>query len=609
MAGEDNRAQKGPPEISGAPRASGPGSDRGFLLALLVIALILRAVTAWQSGVAAPQEIRYITIAEGMREGRGFNGIDARFPDVIQPPVYSLLLLLAMLPGFSSLAAARGVTALVGALLVFPLSALARRIFGDVAARRTAWLVAFYPLLVQISSISMTEPVFSLFVVLAVLCILRACGREQDSKDQNSDGREVLNISLAGLLLGLAFLTRPEGVADTIATSVLLFYWAWRFKKRPLSRSLLLALLPALVCVLVAAPYWVWIHGKTGRWLLAPKIALTRVHQEIMNRGVQEHWPEKYRSTLFFERVKFGLNDDGTDLLSAQAFRELGLVRGGEAVSDRSAKPAPSEAGYLADIVVKNLKQLYLDTIKYGLVLPTLLLGFLALGITSRPWRAGPDRYGQGILLWYALAGCSWILSYVQPRFLYPSIVFFLPWMAEGWTRTETWIFESLGVDRRSRNRLATRAIALGLLALVAASCLIHLPPAVTLFSSVWEEHKTAGEFLRSSGATPGSIMALTPVTSFYSRFPFEILPYADLDRVIAYARAKNVRYIEADTAGFRTYRPQLLPLCDPARAPAVLRPIVNLDPRSDTRLVLYEILPSEPARGEVSRPPMDPTP
>jgi len=577
MAGEDNRAPEGPPETPWKP------GDRAILFLIFLFALLVRAVAAWASGVASPQEIRYITIAQGILSGHGFNGIDARFPDLIQPPLYPLVLVLALLPGLPALFAARGVTALIGALLVFPISALTRRIFGRETALRTGWILVFYPLLVAISSISVTEPLFSLLVAVAVLRLFHTFARENERR----------NVAIAGLLLGLGFLTRPEGVADIVTTSLLLFYWALIRRKRTVRQALTLAVIPALVAFLVVAPYWIWLHGRAGRWLFAPKIALTEVHQSIMNRGLSEKWKEPYGSTLFYERVKFGLTGDGRDFMSSQAFRNLGLIDdGGPRTPDGGAVHAAArvETSHLVMVVLRNFRQLYLDTIKYGLVLPTLLLMFLALGVTARPWRPGPERYGQAILVWYALSGCSWILSYVQHRFLYPSMVFVIPWMAEGWKKVDIWIEESLEIDRFRRPRLFRRLIDGGLLATVAVACLIHVLPAVQLFSSTWSEHRTAGQYLRDSSVEKGSIMALTPVASFYSGFPFEMLPYAEPDKVIDYARQKGARYLLVDMAEFPIYRPQLMSFFDAPPAPEGLSVLHDFRDRPGRRIIIYDL-------------------
>jgi 4-amino-4-deoxy-L-arabinose transferase-like glycosyltransferase len=586
MAAEDTRGSEVP------PREAAKRNDRLFLAGVFLVALGIRLVAAWASGVAAPQEIRYITIAQGILSGRGFSGIDARFPDLIQPPVYAVLIAFSLIFCSHPLAAARGLSAIMGALLVLPLSAITKRLFSDATARRTAWLIAFYPLLVHISALCMTEPTFSVFVALTVLLVVKGTSGE----------REKLCFGLAGVFLGLGFLTRPEGIADTAATCALLFYWAWRRRGMSFGRALAVAMYPGVICMVVAAPYWIWLHGKTDTWLLAPKVALTEVHQAIMNQGVQEHWPEPYGSRIFYERVKFGLTPNGMDFLSSEAFRNLGLIHGDAPRSALKAEPA-KDVGLkrLAWIVLRNVKQLYLDTIKYGLVLPTLLLGFLALGITSRPWRAGTERFGQGTILWFALSGCSWVLSYVEARFLYPSIVFLIPWMAEGWGRAEIWLRDSIGVRTDRGARIRDTILAWGLLVLVAVACFVHIPPPVTLFSSIWAEHQAAGKFLKDSGLEPGPIMALTPVTSFYAGYPFEMLPYADLDRVIAYARSRGVRYLVADMAEFPTDRPQLMSLFDPSSPHPGLRLLHDIDRNPARRVVIYA-LERFPEEGDTAR-------
>ncbi|MBI3449477.1 MAG: glycosyltransferase family 39 protein [Acidobacteria bacterium] len=555
-------------------------------MGIVALALAARLVAAWASGVGAPQEIRYITIASGIRAGLGFVGLDGRFPDLIQPPVYPLLLAATQFLTSHSLGAARALSALMGALLVLPVAAITRRLFDRRTMRRTAWLVAVYPLLVHISSLCMTEPAFTLFVALAVLGVVKATHGD----------REVPNLCMSGAFLGVAFLTRPEGFPDTLATSALVLYWAWRLKRRSLARALALAAIPAAICLTVAAPYWIWLHGATGHWMLSPKVALTQAHQSIMRQGLAEHWPERYGTRLFYERVKFGLNESGTDFLASPLFRDLGLIHGeGERREISPGASSQDDASYLAWIVFRNARQLYLDTIKYGLVLPTLLLGFLALGVTSRPWRSGTERFSQGTILWFALSGCSWVLSYVEARFLYPSIVFMLPWMATGWERVELWLRESIQAGSPARARLRDRAIAWGLLILVASACLVHVPPPVRLFSSIWAEHEIAGTLLKKGGAERGPVMALTPVAAFYAGFPAEVLPYADLDRVIAYARLKGVKYLVADMAEFPNDRPQLMSLLDPAHAPPDLTMLHDINRDPSRRLIVYRLNPPAP--------------
>jgi len=577
MAGEDNRGPQGPPE---RPEAR---SDRAFLAGVCLLALVLRAAAGWASGAAAPQEIRYVTIAQGILAGHGFAGIDTRFPDLIQPPVFPALLAVWLAVFRDPLFAARSLSIAAGVLLVLPVAALTRRILGRAAARRAAFLVAVYPLLIHISGICMTEPTFALFIALAALCLLSAVEGK----------REVRNALLAGALLGMGFLTRPEGLAYLGAAGAMLFLDAWLSHRRPVGRALALAALPAAAFLALAAPYWIWLHGETGRWLIAPKALLSQVHNSIMAEGVEEKWPERYGSRVFYERVKFGLNEEGTGLRSDEAFRTYGLLPGPGGANPTKALPGKLlDVGHLTGIVLKNLRQLYLDTLKYGLVLPTLLLGFLVLGVTSRPWLSGAPRRGHSLLVWFILAGGSWAFSYVQPRFLYPAVIFLMPWMAEGWARTEEWLATSVGPSPSVVGRFLSRSWKWILPLVVAAACLVHVIPPVQIFSSMWAEHRVAGMRLRESGAEPGTVMALTPVTAFYAGMRFDVLPYADLDRVLAYARMRGVRYLVADMAEFPTDRPQLMALLDPDQAPRGLEVSVDINADPERRLVVYDLGP-----------------
>jgi len=568
--------------------AGGPSDDAGreldrrghytVLLLAFLAAFGIRAALAWASGAAAPQEVRYIDIAEGLLDGSAFEKTGTRFPAIIQPPFYPFLIVLARSVIGEPLAAARGASALLGALLVFPAASLTRRILGGQAARRAAWIAATYPLLSHISGLSMTESTFGLLVATAAVLFHRA----------GEDEGVVVSLLAGGGLLGLAFLTRPEGLAYALGGSSLVFLYLWRSHKRGFLRAAGCAMIPILGFLLFAGPYAVWIHGKTGRWLVAPKAILTQAHNSIMTEGAREGWPEKYGTRTFYERVKFGLNRDGTDLRSAEVFRTMGLLPG------EGPRPAPERAisdlvqpGHLARVVARNLGHLYLETIKYGLVIPTLLMIFAAIGVTSQPWRQGPQRRGQIMMVWWLLAGGSSVLSYVQPRFLYSSIVFVIPWMAEGWRRVEAWAWESFGSPPGILGKGWT-----ALLTVAVAVSLVHVMPPTRETASTWAEHRQAGLALKELGTGDGRVMALTDVVSFYAGMPFEMLPYADLDDLLRYARLRAVRYIVADMVEYPSFRPQLSTLLDPNAPHPGLRPALIVDDHPGNRLVIYELLP-----------------
>ncbi len=552
--------------------------------AALAAALAARSISALSCGPAGPQEVRYITIGQGLLAGEGFQGIDKRFPDIIQPPLHPFLLALSILVLREPLPAARALTIVLGALLVLPIAFLAWRLEGPRAAWRASWLVAVYPLLIHFSGISLTEPVFGLLVACAVGALNLAA---------SGTSRAARWCLLAGGFLGLAFLARPEGLAYAIAAEAFVFLTAWLAMRRGAASAARWSAMLAAGFLVFSLPYCVWLHSRTGHWLISPKAVLTQVHNMIMTEGLRENWPEREGTAVFYERVKFGLNEAGDDLRSSEAFRALGLLPSGEGPTrEADFLGEVIQPAYLAKVVLRNFRTLYMETLKYGLVLPTLFLGLLALGIAARPWSPGADRRTHVLLGWFLVAGCSWALSYVQSRFLYTSMALTVVWMARGWAVLDEWISDTF-IGSAWKWVRALRALAISGLAVVfSVTALAHALPPAQRTEHLWREHRTAGMKLREIAPDDHPVMALTPVVPFYAGLPFELLPYDSVERVLAYARRRGVRYIEVHEETLRLQRPQLAALLDPATAPPGLRHVLTAGPEGgeEPRVVVYEL-------------------
>jgi 4-amino-4-deoxy-L-arabinose transferase-like glycosyltransferase len=567
-----------------------------LILAAMALALASRGISAWASGPAGPQEVRYITIAQGILEGRGFHGLDKRFPDIIQPPLHPLLLAGALLVGGDPLTAARTLTVILGTLLIVPIALLAWRLYGSAAAWRAAWLVAIYPLLVHFSGLSLTEPAFGLLVACAVLALGEIAA---------GSGRS-LHVAAAGASLGLAFLARPEGLAYMAAGLLFLFLLTWIPLRRGLPTAAAWSGIFLGVFLAFALPYSVWLHARTDHWLVSPKAVLTQVHNMLMTEGIREDWPEREGTAVFYERVKFGLNEEGTELRSSEAFRALGLLPSEEGPSHKvNIIGEVIQPAYLFRVLVRNFRILYLDTLKYGLVLPTIFLGLLALGITSRPWAPGPDRRSQILMIWFLMAGCSWALSYVQERFLYTSMALVVIWISQGWVRLEEWLSDSFLGARGSGSPPVRRVLTAGLAVTLGLAALVHAIPPARRTRNLWENHRVAGEKLREIARGPDSVMALTPVVPFYAGLDFELLPYAGLEQVLVFGRHRGARFLVADLEMFPLQRPQLADLAEPQLAPESLETLLITGSGGERRVIIYEM--TDPAPHALERVTLDP--
>ena len=558
---------------------------RRALTAAFLLALAVRIATAWLSGAAQPNEIRYITIARGILSGDGFTGLDKRFPDIIQPPLHPLMLAAALLLPGPDLAIARAISILMGSLLVFPAALLARRLFGEKTARRAPFLIAVYPLLAHTSSAVLTESTFTLLVMTGILTLWRWL-------DGTDAARRPQGVLGAGLLFGASFLTRPEGLAFLAVAAVVL---ALDLRSRGASWRVLLRASGILTAgfFITILPYLFWIHGKTGRWLPAPKATLSWVHQGLALEGRRQGWEEPPGSAVFFERVKFGLNRDATGIRSHELFAAAtdSPVAGILGSEDGDANPASiADPLAAAKLVAGNLAKLYLETSRNGYVIPPLLIVLGCVGLIGTPW-TGSFRRPAWIATAFFAGSFSSMFTLVVPRYLFSSVVLATPWFAEGWRRAELWLRDSIagrriGVTRVWRRRLARAGTGLFVMGMTG----IYLVPAVRITRGLWADHRTLGVWLGRTAGREHSVMSATPVVSYYAGTRFEVLPYANLEETLRYARHTGAEYLVADAHEIVTHRPHLEILLDPATRHEGLELVKTVREGSPGAIYLYRI-------------------
>jgi 4-amino-4-deoxy-L-arabinose transferase-like glycosyltransferase len=148
-------------------------------------------------------------------------------PTAIHPPLWSLALAgLYRGVGVSSQhtrwLAGRLLAAVLGALAVWLIMLIAERLFGPVPALVAGGLAAIYPPLLLVGSTLMSEPLFIVLELAALLAVL----------EHRRSPRGLWWPAAAGLLLGLAVLTRGNGFVLVIPLALLAWVrgreGAWR---------------------------------------------------------------------------------------------------------------------------------------------------------------------------------------------------------------------------------------------------------------------------------------------------------------------------------------------------------------------------------------------
>jgi 4-amino-4-deoxy-L-arabinose transferase-like glycosyltransferase len=165
-------------------------------------------------------------------------------PTAFRPPLFPLALAGTYeLTGARALqtrwATGRVLEVVLGTLTVALVYLLAVRLWGEDVALIAAAIAAVYPPLLLIGSSLLSESLFTPLVLLAVLAALRARDAE----------RPLRWAMLAGVIVGLAALTRGNGIALVLPIGFLV--WTERPRLRALSLRAPLAMVAATVLVLI----------------------------------------------------------------------------------------------------------------------------------------------------------------------------------------------------------------------------------------------------------------------------------------------------------------------------------------------------------------------
>jgi len=216
---------------------------RAVPVALTLLALVVRAGAALLLPQIPRDAVTFLRLSTLFHEGRGGEAL-AHWQHPLFPWLVSLL------QRGDGLVAGTAVAAVAGALLTLPLHALTRRIAGERAAHAAAFLHAILPFPVRFAAAPLSEGLFGLFAVSAAALVL-------------GPGR--IAAAAAGLVAGLAYLTRPEGglLAAGLVPAPLV-------GREPGGRAVRAALLAAAFA-LTAAPYVVALSRAEGTLTLTRK--------------------------------------------------------------------------------------------------------------------------------------------------------------------------------------------------------------------------------------------------------------------------------------------------------------------------------------------------
>jgi 4-amino-4-deoxy-L-arabinose transferase-like glycosyltransferase len=233
-------------------------SEKRKILCLMGIAFLLRLYLVLTAKGIDPDGTAYLSVARDLIEKDFYKAFSNVFP-----PFYPFLTaLLYPLTGDFELAG-RLVCLILGTLTIPAIYFLGKELFGETIAFLSAFLAVFQPYLVQFSGTVLTESTYTFLIAWGAWVGWRGLGSRSKSL-----------MVLLGLILGLAYLTRPEGIGYVSLFILWIFFFdGFRFWQG-LKRRLLMVFSLLVGLLIFALPYILFLHEVTGRWILSRKIGV-----------------------------------------------------------------------------------------------------------------------------------------------------------------------------------------------------------------------------------------------------------------------------------------------------------------------------------------------
>ena len=267
------------------------------------------------------------------------------FPDAFRVPVYPIAIAGSFAAFGEGLYAPRILQSAILSAMAVVTFVLARCFMARRRAVRAGLIVAWYPGLLLYTLYVMAEPLFTLLVLLAMLCATRR--------------GSLAAMMGAGMFAGLATLTRQAGIAVAAALALWAVFQPSFAGAQVISRRrrLLLASATLAGVVVVMAPWTLRNYAVFGRWMPLETTSgitfLMAYYEDATGRYLISDWETVHQRYLNDSPEEFSRN--------ALAYR-LGFQR---IASDpiRIIKLVPRRAGFLFDL--EGREHLWLYTMSY----------------------------------------------------------------------------------------------------------------------------------------------------------------------------------------------------------------------------------------------------
>jgi 4-amino-4-deoxy-L-arabinose transferase-like glycosyltransferase len=478
--------------------------DIVLLTALTLLSLFLRITWAVTQNVVIENEgAEYTRIGVNLAAGNGYVGLMGG-PQLVDSPLYPMLIRTGLFFTHSPVASARAVSIAAGTLLVPLVFLIVLSAYG----RRPAWIAALicglHPFLIGFSASTLADCLYTTLlagIVYFALVSLRL--------------PPIRCFIALGSLLGLAYLTKAEMIAEIAALPVLIsVVGAWKHRlKYALSGAALV-----LACsALFVSPYVAYLSRHAHHLRLDGTSEGTFVLTARLNAGMDPY------------RAEYGLSDTG---------QQEGPLLSTQYVFGTSAYPhtLTEFARFFLLAVCRNVHGLYQGVALY-VWLPLLTL--CLFGLFRSAWSQERALAELVLLSMFALACIPVLIApFLELRFVLPMMPFVIIWAAKGIDELGDWVQQT--VDNLMPVRRPGVYLCIATIVLLSAIILIIGGKNARHVYSFKEADATS-MYLKEDGlalaqrANGKVIVDTGTVVAFYSGATWMAMPFAPAPVILRY--------------------------------------------------------------------------
>jgi 4-amino-4-deoxy-L-arabinose transferase-like glycosyltransferase len=464
-------------------------NEKQTLLLLIGISFGLRLYAVLMAQGIANDSAAYGFIARDFLRGDFIKGLSSP-----APPFYPFLIYLFSPDTTYVEMAGRFISLFFGTLSIIPLFYLVKGAVGQREAIFSALLYSFHPYLVTYSGMLLTESTYWGLLTLSVYFFWTGLKKGK-----------AWRMTLSGSFLGLAYLTRPEGIG------YVLVYVIWilvndGLKKGWFKKLIHLGVLTLTVFIFVV-PYVIYIHQETGRWLITKKA--TGVQSQLLN------WVEE--------------KNDRSPETSPERIKA--------AEAPRTEEKGPT----VLDMARKVARYIPFTTYHYLRAIHFSLWLFLFFGLIRVRQKVIPYELFLVSLVLFHLVSLSAITSSTI-RFSTPVVPLSLLWAGAGILEIKSY-FGKIKISNPEKR----------IFLLIVLIILIQLPQSLTPERRRRAEQKKVGLWLKKNTPPGAIIMSNSPQEAFYADREFVMIPLGirfggnpgkSYHETIREAKEKGVEYI-----------------------------------------------------------------